>query len=215
MIDHDIEPESDDLDIELVDDRLALDRRTIDVDGRMHVPDCNFSKANVCPYIGSEIPGYVALGLDPGKIYQVYRDRKALAAAASTFENSPLMFQHVEVSAASPQKSLTVGVCSNIRWRAPYLVCDLAVWDGEAIRAVQNESQRELSAGYRYVPIVEPGTVDGEPYEIRMSEIVGNHIALVSVGRAGPDVMVRDEAPRARPMAEVIPGFDRLFRRGR
>jgi hypothetical protein len=210
----DVELEPDDLDIELEDDRLALDRRTIDVDGRMHVPDCNISKGNVCLYLGSEIPGYDALGLDPSATYRLYRDRKALAAAASTFENAPLMFQHVEVSAANPQKMLTVGVVSNVRWKSPYLVGDLAVWDGEAIRAVTNESQRELSCGYRYTPVMQPGTIDGEPYDGRMTEIIGNHVALVSVGRAGPDVMVRDEAPRlARSnIGDVIPGFDRLFR---
>src|SRR5579872_5809572 len=40
--------------------RLAMDRaptmRTKDINGWLHVKDCRISKANVCPYVGREIP---------------------------------------------------------------------------------------------------------------------------------------------------------------
>jgi uncharacterized protein len=201
----------EDIDIEFEDDVLALDRRTIDVDGRMHVPGCNISKANVCIYLGREIPDYVRLGLDANGEYRLYRDPAALAAAASTFENLPLMMQHVEVNAANPQKMLTVGTVSNVRWKAPYLVADLAVWDSEAIRAVQNESQRQLSCGYRYTPVMEAGKINGEHFDGRMTEIFGNHVALVATGRAGSDVVVRDEALGV-PMAVAFKHWNRLNR---
>jgi hypothetical protein len=201
----------EDIDIEFEDDVLALDRRTIDVDGRMHVPGCNISKANVCVYLGREVPDYVRLGLDANGEYRLYRDPAALAAAASTFENLPLMMQHVEVNAANPQKMLTVGTVSNVRWKAPYLVADLAVWDSEAIRAVQNESQRELSCGYRYTPVMEPGKINGQSFDGRMTQIFGNHVALVAAGRAGSDVVVRDEAPGV-PMHVAFPNWNRLNR---
>jgi hypothetical protein len=199
-----------DIDIEF-DDVLAFDKRVIDVDGRMHVAGCNISKANVCPYIGREISGYAALGLDPNGEYKLYRDPAALAAAASTFENLPLMMTHVEVSAANPQKLLTVGTVSNVRWVSPYLVADLAVWDSEAIRAVQNESQRELSCGYRYKAIMTPGKVNGEHFDGRMTQIIGNHVALVATGRVGSDVIVHDESPGVS-MATAFKNWDRLNR---
>jgi hypothetical protein len=40
-----------------------------------------------------------------------------------------------------------------------------------------------------------PGNVNGEPYDGRMTEIMGNHLALVEVGRAGADVYVSDSNP--------------------
>jgi uncharacterized protein len=202
----------EDFDIEFDDDVLAFDRRTIDVDGRMHVPDCNISKSNVCVYLGREIPDYARLGLDANGEYKLYRDSAALAAAARTFENLPLMMTHVEVSAANPQKMLTVGTVSNVRWKSPYLVADLAVWDSEAIRAVQNESQRELSCGYRYTPVIEPGKINGEAFDGRMVDILGNHVALVATGRAGSDVVVRDEALGMSMLAAFGPNWNRLNR---
>ena len=47
---------------------VAFDRgsaRSYDAEGRLHVHTTNISKANVCPYIGREIPNSEALGLDP------------------------------------------------------------------------------------------------------------------------------------------------------
>jgi hypothetical protein len=104
------------------------------------------------------------------------------------------MIEHVAVSADDPQKMVTVGTVSNVRWKAPYLVADLCVWDGEAIRAIQNEAQRELSCGYRYKAVMKPGTIGGEKFDGRMVHLHGNHVALVATGRVGSDVIVRDEA---------------------
>ena len=39
-----------------------------------------------------------------------------------------------------------------------------------------------------------PGVYEGERYDGVMTEITGNHVALVSDGRAGPDVVVADSA---------------------
>jgi Uncharacterized protein conserved in bacteria (DUF2213) len=74
----------EDADIELEPDGpvFGFDKRVISVDGRMTVPDCNISKACVNPYFGREIPGAEQLDLDPNAIYELYRDAKALAAAA-------------------------------------------------------------------------------------------------------------------------------------
>jgi hypothetical protein len=40
-----------------------------------------------------------------------------------------------------------------------------------------------------------PGEIEGVPYDGRMINIVGNHVALVTVGRAGADVLVGDSQP--------------------
>jgi uncharacterized protein len=201
------------LDVEIEDDRIALDRRMIDAEGRMRVPDCRISAARVNDYLGSEIPGGAALGLDMQKIYRVYRDRKALKAAAPSFEGVQLLDDHVPVSALSPQKQRVVGTVSNVRWQAPYLVADLICWDASAIARIRDGSQKQISCGYGYVQVVEAGTVDGESFDIRMTEIVGNHVALVPLGRVGSDVVVADAMPRlARSMDEALPNFNRLGR---
>lgn len=186
---------------------IAFDKasvRTFDSFGRMHVAKTPISKANVCPYYGSEIPGYEELGLDPRKTYRLYRDPEELAKGASTFNNNQLLLRHVKVSAEEPQKDSVVGsVGSDVVFEAPYLYSSLCIWDAEAIEMVQKEALDELSASYGYKVVMEPGTTpDGEAYDGRMTEIRGNHLALVEVGRAGPDVVVADSNP-FKPSKEI------------
>lgn len=178
---------------------LAYDRRMETLDGILHVYDCNITKANVCPYLGAEIPGSEALGLDPSKIYMLYRDAAELQAAVKTYDRIQLLLMHVAVNPDAPQQFITVGTISNARFSQPYVKADLTVWTREGIEAIGTPEnpgkQRELSCGYHYKPDMSPGqTPEGEKYDGRMTCIVANHIALVEAGRAGPDVFVADSA---------------------
>lgn len=173
--------------------RMVFDRRMETIDGHLVVTGCHITKANVCPYLGSEIPNSEQLGLDPSKIYMLYRDAAEIEAAKETYNRVPLLMQHVAVSADRPQQFLTVGTASHSRFTHPYLDADLTIWTREGIDAIETGKQRELSCGYRYVADMTPGTSpEGEKYDGRMTQIVANHIALVEAGRAGPDVMVAD-----------------------
>lgn len=184
-------------------DRLAFDKatrssRTFDQDGRMHVKGCRISKANVCPYLGKEIPNYQGLGLDAKKVYMLYRDPAELEKAAPTFRNSQLLMAHVPVNAQDSKKTITVGtVGSTISFDGTYLVCDqLTVWSSEGIRVIESDEQSELSCSYRYVADMTPGiSPEGVAFDGRMRDIMGNHVALVHEGRAGPDVAVNDSLP--------------------
>lgn len=175
---------------------LAFDRATvrkIDVDGRMHVEVSNISKATVNPYRGDEIPDWEALGLDPNRVYFLLRDPEELARAAPTFNNIPLLSKHIPVSAAEPQKEFVVGATgSNASYQAPYLKNSLVVWDAVAIALIESDEQKELSSAYRYRADMTPGKFEGVAYDGVMRDIRGNHVALVEVGRAGPDVVVGD-----------------------
>lgn len=179
---------------------LAFDRssaRSFDADGRLHVAKTPISKANVCPYLGREIPKWQALGLEPEKVYRLYRDAGELEKAAASFNNLPLLRRHIQVSADAPMKDDVVGsIGSDVTFEAPYLMASLCVWDAEAIAGIEAEAVDELSSAYRYDADMTPGrTPDGEEYDGRMTNIRGNHLALVDVGRAGPDVVVADRNP--------------------
>lgn len=177
---------------------FAFDKsvRHFDADGRLHVDSSNISKAMVCPYLGSEIPDADALGLDSGKVYMLLRDPEELEKSAPTFRNLPLLIQHVPVSADEPRKDLVVGSTgSDVEFKAPYLSVSLSVWDAPAIAGIESKDQAELSSAYRYTADMTPGVYEGTPYQGVMRNIVGNHVALVDVGRAGPDVVVADSQP--------------------
>lgn len=178
--------------------KLAFDRsaRRIDADGRLHVDRSHISKATVNPYYGKEIPGYEALGLQPDKVYRLFRDPVELERGAATFARLPILSEHVPVTVDTPRPDLVVGaIGSEITFTPPYLDADLCVWDATAIAGIETDKVRELSCAYRYVPVMEPGEFEGQPYDGRMTEIQGNHLALVDVGRAGSDVVVADAKP--------------------
>ncbi|WP_313449695.1 DUF2213 domain-containing protein [Atlantibacter hermannii] len=179
---------------------LAFDRgsvRKFDAVGRLQVMKSNISKANVCGYYGREIPGWEELGLDPDKIYQMYRDPEELKKAAPTFNNIPLLCIHTPDFPGDPPREYRVGVThSNADFDGTYLTNGLSVWDNSAIAGIETEEQKELSSSYQYVADMTPGTTpDGEEYDGVMRDIVGNHVALVETGRAGSDVLVADSLP--------------------
>jgi 8-oxo-dGTP pyrophosphatase MutT (NUDIX family) len=185
-------------------DSFAFDRASVrshDADGRLHLETSNISKANICPYLGREIPDFVNLGLEPDTIYKLYRDPEELEKSASTFNHLPVLSKHVEVNAADHRPDLLVGTTgSNATFEAPYLRNSLAVWVQEAIDDILQDRKKELSSAYRYRADMTPGTVDGERYDGVMRDIIGNHVALVEEGRAGRDVVVGDSKEELNKM---------------
>lgn len=178
------------------DTALAFDRdsvRNYDADGRLHVLMSHISKAAINEYLGGEIPDYEKLGLDPFKRYKLWRHPGELEKGAPTFNNLPILSQHVPVSAVDHQPDLVVGSTgTDAKFNEPYLDNSLVVWVKDAIDRVEADLQKELSSAYRYRADMTPGTVDGASYDGVMRDIVGNHVALVKDGRAGADVVVGD-----------------------
>lgn len=179
---------------------LAFDKltmRSYDVDNRLHVDLCNISKATVNPYYGREIPNGVALGLDPDKIYKLYRHPDELEKGAATFRNLQLLDLHTPVNADNPKMDRTCGtIGSDVVFVSPYLKASIAVWTAAGIALIQSKQAAQLSSSYRYTADMQTGvTPEGVAYDGVMRDIVGNHVALVREGRAGPDVCVSDSLP--------------------
>ena len=188
----------------------------------MRVEFSRISKANICPYIGREIPKWQELGLQPEKTYRLFRDPEELKSTTRTidgqsvkcgawsFDGKPLLIKHVPIDAELPRKELWVGSVGNCTFEAPYVISrPLMVLTKEAIDLINGddpgrEQQRELSAAYRYDARMEPGTWGGQNYDGRMVNIRGNHVAIVTEGRAGSDVHVADELPPELRMRNLV-----------
>lgn len=182
---------------------MALDFnsvRTKSVDGHLHVATTPISKSNVCGYLGREINGVMEgqSGWKPladDQMYQLLRDPDELKKAAHTFNNLPILNQHVSVTADAYPKDFVVGSTgTDADFEEPYLSNSMALWSGPDINKVEKNKKRELSSAYRYRADMTPGTYKGQKYDGVMRDIVGNHVALVEEGRAGADVHVGDEA---------------------
>lgn len=175
---------------------LALDRDSVrekDRDGRLRVARANISKANICPYRGSEIPNWSKLGLDPDRVYNLLRAPDELQKAMESSNGVPLLRKHVAVNAEDHKPYEVVGsLGTDADFDGEYLSNSLFVNARDAIDGIESKKKRELSMGYHYDADMTPGNFGGNAYDGVMRNIVVNHVALVEDGRAGPDVVVGD-----------------------
>lgn len=179
----------------LVYDRSPVDSvRTIDDNGYLHVGISNITKEQVAPYLGSEIPGFEKLGLKPDEIYNVYRPASELSkpATVESLNGIPVLLKHAEDSAEAPASNRVGSTGTDAKWEPPYLTNSLHIQDADAIRRINDGTMREISMGYFYTPVLRHGEFEGEPYDVVMTDISCNHVALVEEGRAGHDVSVKD-----------------------
>jgi hypothetical protein len=180
----------------LIKDKLAMDtKRSIDSNGYMHVSVSNLTKEQVVPYLGDTIPDWKNLGLEADKIYQIYRPADEIEKAVDTFNGLPLMLDHWDMDAENIPKENVVGsLGTDAKWNAPYLTNSIIITDAKAIRKVEDGSYAELSSAYSCDIDMTGGVFGGKSYDGVMKNIRGNHVALVSEGRAGHDVRVADSA---------------------
>ncbi len=172
-------------------DRAPTLERSFDQDGRLRVTAAPISKAAVNPYLGSEIPGFEALNLDPDRVYFLLRDPDELRKSLPTWNGIPLLNEHAPISAAAHPHELVVGALgTDCHFEDPYLLATVTVWDGRAIDAIESGSRRELSCAYKFAPEMTAGTFEGEHFDITMRTIVGDHCSLVDRGRAGEDCAI-------------------------
>lgn len=181
----------------LVYDRAQVDSvRNIDDNGYLHVGVSNITKEQVAPYRGNEIPDFEKLGLDPDKIYTIYRPASELSKpeTVKSLNGIPILLKHAPDSAEEPASNRVGSTGTDAKWEAPYLTNSLHIQDADAIRRINDGTMREISMGYFYTPVLKHGEFEGEPYDLIMTDIACNHVALVEEGRAGPDVLVKDAA---------------------
>lgn len=133
-------------------------------------------------------------GLEPEKLYPVYRPASELALAAKSFEDIPFFEDHEMVGENVPTKyddKPAQGIVGRTFFEGGTLFGNLKIFS-EKLKDAIKRGKKELSLGYRcdYVPAV--GEHLGQAYEFIQKNLVGNHLALVAEGRMGSDVRVYD-----------------------
>lgn len=141
-------------------------------------------------YSTAELP----LDGDADGLIMVERDADAVfdEATLASFEGKPVTIDHPdEFVNPSNWKTLSVGVTQNVRRgdgiADDLLLADLLITDQQAIEAVRGKDLREVSCGY------EADYEQDAPGKGRQLNIVGNHVALVERGRAGPRCSIKDK----------------------
>lgn len=175
------------------DKNVFSSEREIDPNGFLKVGSSNITRVQVAGYLGKEIPNYKEFELEPDKIYYVLRPEAELKKAAETFNNLPLTRKHIEIDVDNvPKEDIVGSLGDSAVYEDGFIKNSLIVYDQKYIDRIQNGKQKELSCGYRYTPVRKSGEFEGQHYDFVMTDIVGNHVALVKEGRAGHDVVVSD-----------------------
>lgn len=174
----------------------AMDKsaRSYDRNGHLIVNKTIITKAAVNPYRGDSIPRWKELGLDPNKEYMLLRDPEELRKSLDTFKGLQLLKRHIPVDASQPEKESTIGsIGTDITMDDEGRVwSSLRVFDQEGIDYIESKALGELSAGYAYDAVMKSGTFNGVPYDGIMTNIHGNHVAIVERGRIGSDAIIAD-----------------------
>lgn len=181
------------------DFQKSLSKRHKDANRFLRVEMSPFTKEQVAPYHGEEIPGYERLGLDPQKIYYVYRPASELSKpeTIASIKTIPIQLDHHIENPDKPPTDTRIGATGEqAKWQAPYLCNSLAFWEERAISLIESGTMKELSLGYACDMVKEPGVFNGQKYDLIMRNIRANHLALVEQGRAGHDVCVMDSHPK-------------------
>lgn len=179
--------------------RDSATARTYDFNGWPEIKGNPLSKVGVFPYSGAQIDPDGSEGLDPNKIYSVYRPQDELEdeECINSFKLLPWTDEHSMLGStndgltAAEDKGIHGVIGENVYFEDGYLKGNLKIFSEELAQLIEN-GKKELSIGYRCMYDIESGVFNGEQYDAIQREIRGNHLALVSEGRAGPDVAVLD-----------------------
>lgn len=184
----------------LVDNRSRVtygspisERLWLDTNGQLICRDAIIARTGSYDYLESEI----LRGGDNKKIVKVFRtdDEVFNPTAIASFENKPFVDDHPQED-VSPEnfRELSKGYMRDVRRGtgelSNCLICDIVVTDPDTIEEIRSGRKRELSLGYDTNIIRKDG-------KYIMTNIRGNHLALVDSGRAGC-ATIRDSAKEIR-----------------
>lgn len=156
----------------------------------MNVPIC---RTGSMVYAAQEL---MVDSADPFELIPVYRTEDEVFATntLASFEGKPITEYHPNESVSLQNYSnYAKGTVMNVRRGvgadSDKILADLMVTDASLIERIRSKDLREVSCGYSCQ--IEFGD-DGQLFQ---RAIRGNHVAVVTRGRAGSDVAIKDEEP--------------------
>lgn len=178
-------------------DRLTLDAPRRTADGYMAVRG-TAARVGHYAYTGAEVDPENKHGLRDAAVVNVLREEATVFDNASvrSFIGKPVTDDHPrEAVTAANWRDHGRGVVMGAMRDGDHLAFDLILMDAATIAKVE-AGKVELSNGYSAG--LEFGSftaADGTPCQARQTSIVGNHVAIVDRGRAGPSCRIGDAAP--------------------
>lgn len=174
------------------------EKRSTTPEGFLVCHDVPIARTGTQLYIADELlddDGKPVVEAGPDGLIRIERiaDEVFRPETLASFEGKPVTINHPdEFVTPENHRALSVGLTQNVRRgqgiEDDLIIADLVITDAKAIEYV-NKELPEVSAGYE---AVYQQTDVGRGVQ---REIVGNHVALVERGRAGPRCSIQDKEP--------------------
>lgn len=176
-------------------------QRVVDEDtGVLTVPGVIAKAGNVQTYLAREL----GLDGDPNRVVKLYRPREEVAKSAPSFARRPLTNGHPAekwITTANWSKHAVGDSGDTVDMQGDDMVTTLIFRQQKAIDALKS-GKVALSNGYRFrFDDSRTRTPEGQLVDGFMTDIRGNHIALVDRGRGGPGCVVADNDEKEIHMA--------------
>lgn len=182
---------------------LFRDRKAVEISDRQMttqgflVVKARFARDGIQEYFAIEF-GDLFPDRKPFDVIRVYRpaDEVFKQESMDTFKGAPVTVDHPfeDVTASNWEKYAAGHAGDTIAQEGNFLSTTLTITKAGAVNDV-DRGKRELSAGYSADVEVQAGTTpDGETYDAVMTNIVGNHIAIVDAARCGAECRAGDRA---------------------
>lgn len=150
------------------------------------------ARAGVYDYLGIEVDpaGTKFQATDKVKVYRP-ADEVFSEQSVRSFLMRPITNDHPSQAVnADNWSKVAKGIVAKAMRDGDHLAFDLVFMDAATVKDIES-GKRELSNGYGTELSFEDGTApDGTKYQAVQRNIVGNHVALVDKGRAGPDCAI-------------------------
>lgn len=176
--------------------------KQIDKAGMWNIKGNPITHDGVVFYSGKAIDATGQLGLDPNKLYPVYRPMAELLKACESFNGKPLINNHEMIGTdgnlTKPDDKNIGGTIYNVRPSQDVdgaIIADMTIFSEELQNAIES-GKVELSLGYWCKYRKEDGEFNGQHYDFVQCDLEGNHIALVDHGRMGSGVRVFDHTEK-------------------
>jgi hypothetical protein len=201
------------------------EHRSVTPEGYLIAKNIPISRTGWQTYRAADLQGgdHVLPGikkLDPHTPVNVYRSEQDVfdPVAISSFEGKSITKYHPGgLLTHDNDRDHAIGHIQNVR-RGPRLpdgeyalIADLWFKDAQSIVYVQNGVMDQLSCGYTYT-LVEMDDEHSPYTTYKMTEIRGNHVALVPAGRAGQYVKVLDASPEGGTEQMELKDFTEFFK---
>jgi len=180
--------------------------RSVDTNGWVEIKNNPLSKVGVYPYSGAMIDSDGKLGLDPLKLYNVYRPASELSSKETieSFKLVPWIDEHdmLDPSMSDAQKCKTFGVIGEqVHFKNGRLYGNLKIYDTDYLdRTIDSGKKPEVSCGYRCKYVPKKGTFGDKQFDFIQTNIRGNHLASTKQGRMSPFVSVLDSSETEQKM---------------